>query len=253
MNKFAATALGVAAVVVIAIVGVQVLRPQMPDAGDPTGAPSLAPSGTIAPSVAPSIAAEIGLPRGHLALDTPQVPITVTIPASGWEHVPEFNGVSKGVEVSNLPEAFVMAWTYPAGTGFYVYGDPCQWQSTTPDTPATTVDDFVTRLAAQGSRDASEPVDVTVGGYSGKRIILHVPDDAVFADCDEDAFASYGTDPTLGLDGVSRHHQGPGQVDELWILDMGGAMLVIDAMSRPDTSAALIDEMRAIAQSATFE
>ncbi len=38
-------------------------------------------------------------------------------------------------------------------------------QSTTPDTPVTTVDEIVAALAAQASRDASDPVDVTVGGY----------------------------------------------------------------------------------------
>ena len=58
-------------------------------------------------------------------------------------------------------------------------------KSTMPDTPATTVDEFVAALAAQASRDASAPVDVTVGGYAGKTITLHVPDDAAFDDCDE--------------------------------------------------------------------
>ncbi len=73
----------------------------------------------------------------------------------------------------------------------YVYGDPCQWSSTTPDPPATTVDELVAALSAQASRDASEPVDITVDGYAGKSITLHVPDDAVFSDCDEGYFGSW--------------------------------------------------------------
>ena len=50
----------------------------------------------------------------------------------------------------------------------------------------------------------------------------------------------------------SRTHQGPGQIDELWILNVNGAVTIIDVMYRPDTPAALIDEMRAIAESADF-
>ena len=43
-----------------------------------------------------------------------------------------------------------------------------------------------------------------------------------------------------------------GQVDELWILDVDGAVVIIDAMYRSDTPAELVEEMRAIAESATF-
>ena len=51
---------------------------------------------------------------------------------------------------------------------YYVYGDPCQWSTTMPDSPATTVDEVVAALRAQASRDASAPEDITVDGYAGK-------------------------------------------------------------------------------------
>ena len=144
----------------------------------------------------------------------------------------------------------MLLWATPLGTGYDVYGDPCQWKSTKPDSPATTADVIAAALAAQPSRDASEPVDVKLGtGYSGKKITLHVPSDVVFADCDEATYASYGH---AGVSNPSRTHQGPGQIDELWILNVNGAVTIIDAMYRPDTPAAVIDEMRAIAESADF-
>ena len=34
-----------------------------------------------------------------------------------------------------MPEALVLPGSYAAGTGFNVYGDPCQWASTRPDDP----------------------------------------------------------------------------------------------------------------------
>jgi hypothetical protein len=133
----------------------------------------------------------------------------------------------------------------------FVYGDPCDWQSTMPETPVTTVDEVVAALAAQASRDASDPLDVTIGGYTGKRITLHVPEDAVFADCDAGEFASFGYGNTR--EDLWRWHQGPGQIDDLWFVDVDGVVVVIDAMYRPDTPFANIEEMREIATSATFE
>jgi hypothetical protein len=137
----------------------------------------------------------------------------------------------------------------------YVYGDPCHWESTTPATPATTVDELVAALAAQPSRDASDPVDVTVGGYAGKSITLHVPDDIAysaeeFTDCDQGYFGSFGSDAEPG---PARYHQGLGQIDELWILDVGGVLVTIDTAYYARTPAEHVEEMRAIVESATFE
>jgi hypothetical protein len=171
--------------------------------------------------------------------------ITVTIPASGWSG----NPLSKGDEVNEVPEATVLLWSFRPGTEFYISADPCRSESTQPHTPAITVDEFAAALAAQALRNASEPVGVTIGGYEGKSLTLHVPDDAVFADCDGDTFATYGTDEDPG----ARTQQGPGQIDELWILDVHGSIVVIDAMYRPDTPEELVNEMRSIAESATFE
>lgn len=261
MNKFVPIGLGAAAVVVALVIGAQLLGPPAP--GGVGTAPSATPTTMPSPSAAPSVAtpsAAGGLPEGPFeivdegATDAP-VRISATIPASGWRSLPEFGGLSKGDE-TDPPEAALLMWSWPAGTSFFVYGDPCQWKSTIPATPATTVDDLAAALAAQPSRDASEPTDVTIGGHTGKRVTLHVPDDAptraeAFKDCDQQTFASYGT-LTAGSE-PDRTHQGPGQVDELWILDVDGAIVIIDAMYRPDTPAELVDELRAVAESATFE
>lgn len=171
--------------------------------------------------------------------------MTVTLPAAGWRYDDIALGFAKGDEVN----ALVLLWSFPAGTEFWVYGDPCDWQSTRPATPATTPGEIVARLAAQASRDASDPVDVTVGGYAGKSVTLHVPDDAVLADCDLGNFTSYG----VTGDEPTRYHQAPGQIDEFWVVDVDGAIAVLDATYRADTPAEWVEEMRSIARSATFE
>ena len=116
--------------------------------------------------------------------------------------------------------------------------------------PATTVDELVAALGNQASRDASAPVDITVGGYAGKSITLHVPDDAVFSRCDQGYFGSWGvaSEPT-----PARYHQGPGQIDELWILDVNGVLTVIDTAYYAGTPVEHVEEMRSIVGSATFE
>jgi hypothetical protein len=217
-------------------------RPASPSS-TPAPTPASSPSTAAAPTSAPNVVvgqAHDGLPG-----------ITYTLPASGWRNS-EF-GPMKGDDVKNVPEAAVLLWPFKAGSQFYVYGDPCKYRSTKPAKPATTVDQIVSSLAAQPSRDATKPVDVTVGGYAGKSITLHVPADAAmtgedFTGCEDGKFASYGT----ADDPLSRYHQGPGQIDELWIVDVDGATVIIDAMYRSDTPADVIEELQRIAQSATF-
>jgi hypothetical protein len=258
MNKLVPIAAG-GAVIAAVVLGAQLLQPAAPSGpggvlpASPT--PTLAPSVTVAPSATaaptPSPAADVPLGRLLWIETTPS--ITVTIPAAGWINPPDFDALMKG-DTEDPPEAAMIAGSLAGGA--YVYGDPCQWASTTPDEPATAVDDVVAALAAQPGRDASDPVDVTIDGYQGKHITLHVPAsddprDEAFAACSEGEYASWA----IGASNSSpdRWHQGPGQIDELWFLEVEGELVVIDVMYRPGTPAALIEEMHAIVESATFE
>jgi len=175
--------------------------------------------------------------------------MTVTLPDAGWHYDDVALGFAKGDELNNLPEALLLLWSFPAGTEFWVYGDPCHWASTRPETPALSADEIVDALAEQLSRDASAPGDVTVGGHTGRSITLRVPDDAEFDSCDSGIFVSYG----VTGDEPTRYHQGPGQIDEFWVVDVDGAIAVLDAMYRADTSATLLEEMRDIALSIEFD
>ena len=91
-----------------------------------------------------------------------------------------------------------------------MYGDACHWATTMPDTPVTTVDEFVAALASRRSRDASEPVDITLDGYAGKSITLQVPDDVDLSECDPGSGGSWD----CGGDGTAvRLPRGPGEID----------------------------------------
>jgi len=259
-----------AAAAVVLIIGSNL----MPGSAVPGGDPSATPEASKAPSSAePS--AEAFLPEGPFAWLEPTVlseprtdlpSITVTIPASGWACL-GYEAcilIKGGGEDSlsgsddRLPEsAFIATFTT---SGIHVYQDPCQWEYDLPDPPSTTADEIAAALAAQPSRDASDPVDVTVGGYPGKMVTLHVPDDARytdatgFTDCFRGVYASYtyGDHDALGTV-PTRWHEGAGQIDTFWIIEVDDAIVIINAMYRADTPAERIEEMRAIAESATFE
>ena len=243
MNKFVQIGLGAAVVVVVLVLGAQLL-PRAP--GGVGGAPSSAPSPTAKPTVAaPSAASALGQPVGSSwKLLDEEVQITATIPAPGW-----FGDGSAGVLAKGNEDVGIISF---AGE-FYVYGDPCRWSTTKPERPAATVDDVIAALTAQVSRDPTAPVDVSVGGYPGKSITLHVPANAVFSECDQGTFGSWTEPSEAGGSQPARYSQRPGQIDELWVMDIDGIITVIDGAYFGTTPDAHVEELRAIVESATFK
>jgi len=264
VSNFLKIGLAAAAAVVIAVVAFNLLPGSPAPGGEPSASPSVEPS--VAPSAEPSTTSWTGLPEGPFVVTSAGDPVqvTVSIASPGWGWVTDFDFVNKDDDGLDAPETVgvaLLAWTWPAGTGFNVYGDPCQWSTTIPATPATTPDEIAAAFGAQALTDASAPVDVTVGGYAGKAVTLQVPmsyhqvpdvpREEEFADCDQNDFVFYGTDRAGAA--VERNAQGPGQIDELWILDVDGSIVILDASYGPAAPAELVDELRTLAESATFE
>ena len=148
------------------------------------------------------------------------------------------------------------------GISFWDVGDvprnPCHPIGHESD-PGPTVDDLVGALEAQSMRHATAPTDVTLDGYSGKYLVWSVPadlkmtGDSNFVGCDvqSDGFRNFVS--WEGAGGVGqRWQQMPGQVDRLWILDVNGQRLVVDASYSPDTTQAQLDEEDRIVQSLRF-
>ncbi len=251
MNKFLAVGLGVAAVVLAGYIGVQLLGGPAPGGPAPVETPQ--PVDSAAPE--PSSPAGAGLPDGPFSLWAGPPSITVTIAAPGWDGEVDGGMLVKDEDADSPDFAGMIVYT----GDLFVYGDPCQWEGTEPDSPATTPEELVAALSAQALRDASEPIDITLDGHAGKAITLHVPDDAVvsgedFPDCDQDTFGVW-TDSIDGAPGQApyRYNQGSGQIDEIWAVDVDGALTVIDWTYYPATPAEDVAEEQAIVESATFE
>jgi hypothetical protein len=253
MNKVVGFGLAAAAVLVVGLL----LGPQL--LGSPTnlgtsGEPTLTPVPTGAAQRTPGGP----LPEvSHTLWDRQgaRVQITVTIPAPDWYGEPG-DGTLQKDDHSDAPDGaglFVFGGsTRLFSQDLYVYGDPCQWRTTRPDAPVSTLEEVVTALASQASRNASTPTDVTVDGHPGKLITLRVPDDAVFSDCDEGEFRTLIQVYEDGSGGEARSAQDPGQFEKLWILDVNGDLVIIGAGYYAETPQSVVDELDAIMESATL-
>jgi hypothetical protein len=254
------------AAAVVAAIAVIVSRndPTAPaDAPSPSvivGGPPALPTSTAAPPFDPYGANTDlvvgGLDPGtyaYLDVDRQGFNVRFTVPA-GWT----WNGryLSKGGV--GPPDG---AAIFFLGGRVQVYADPCHWQSDPPRGDFSG-SDVVGALAAQPMRSATTPTPRSAGFPSGPVrspgmvVELTVPDNVDFAGCDRGQFRSWGPET------MARSHQGPGQRDFVWAVDIMGAGvvdtegrilvdpppggLIIDAASFPGTPAEVMSEIDAI-------
>jgi hypothetical protein len=124
--------------------------------------------------------------------------------------------------------------------------------------PGPTVDDLVRALETQSMRHATAPTDVTIGGYSGKYLEWSVParmavtGDSSFTGCDVEPGGRREFTSWHSNSGDPRWQQMAGQVDRLWVLNVDGQRLLIDATNSPDATQSQLDEERRIVQSLRF-
>ncbi len=112
-----------------------------------------------------------------------------------------------------------------------VFANPCHSNDTLLDPPIdSSVDGLVSGLASQKGHASTTPTDVEVDGYAGTYMEMTVPAGIHVADCDHGEFRTW-VDPSGG----SRYLEAS-QRDLLWIVDVDGNRLVIDAALGPQTT-----------------
>jgi hypothetical protein len=170
-------------------------------------------------------------PEGYARLPR----IAITLP-SGWFN---FNGwaVNDG---GTLAVAF---WDVAK-----VYPTACRWQGKPLIDPGRTVDGLVRALTTRPLRHASTPRKVELAGSRGKYLRWSVPSKIDFSRCSRGYFESWTGRGWAG----DRWQQGPGQVDRLWILDVNGKRLVIDANYLPSATRGQRAELDRIVHSIKF-
>jgi len=114
-----------------------------------------------------------------------------------------------------------------------VYADACKWSGTQLPPPTVgSANDLAAALASQEGLRVSTPTDATVDGFAGTYMERTVPAGSKTFRCDEGVFRVW-----LDTGGGDRYLGGAGQLDLLWILDVGGVPLVVDVSLGAEASA----------------
>jgi hypothetical protein len=170
----------------------------------------------------------------------PGTQLTMLLP-DGWS-------IEDGLirQASEDPESFVMVGS---STVANIFGDRCQWVGAEIDPPVgPTVDELATAFGTVWGTGATAPVDVVLDGFTGKHMVLTVPTDVDFADCDQEHFQAW-------MDNVGgyRWYQGPGQIEEVWILDVDGDRILVRTSYFPELSAQARAEQQQVIESIHIE
>jgi hypothetical protein len=257
MSNIGRFAMAAAAVLVVAVVGVFFLsRPGGVGGPQPSPTPTQNQTSSPIPSASPVAlytgALEAGTytvtpyspsSGGHDCLEPPQpgctespandsIRFTFSVP-DGWAG---FESAIWPATVQNLsPRGAGMSFD---GGAPWLYSDPCD-AIRPPDIPVgPTVDDFASALADHPLLDVTNPVDVTLGGYSGKYVNLQVPSD--ISACTDNLYRPW--EPGI-------YAQGPSHRWHLWILDVDGVRAVVMTYDYPETSQQHRAELQAIVDS----
>jgi hypothetical protein len=264
MNRYLQYGLVAAAVVVIAVVAINLLPGSPAPGGDPSATPeaSEAPA-SVEPSVEPTSSGGGSLPVGpHVMGDQwhGEDRVTVTIPAPGW-FAPDAGSVTKDLGGGDSVTVVVLPGDY-----YRMPRNACDWQIDDPDLRETywpeNADGFVAYFGEQpydtpggsATRDFSAPVDVTVDGSHGQRITGLVPDypGGDPNACDEQRFCTVQDRDGWGC---LLPHSEPGSLDTLWVVDPPEGRnyyLVVAASYWPTTSSGLLEEVNTLVDSMTF-
>jgi hypothetical protein len=154
--------------------------------------------------------------------------------------VPDGFAAYKGFAVgaSKGPFRSVMVWTIDT-----VDLQPCKTSGPTRIGPSP--DALAEALSRQRLTTTTAPERIELGGHQGLYLEVTAPTGRRFTDCN--SFDLWGNDG-----GGLRYLQGPGQVERLWILDVPGERLVIDASSTQGVTPSQEQQLRQIAESARF-
>jgi hypothetical protein len=225
-------AVAAAAVVAVAVAGINFL----PGTGGPGGQRVPSPSPSISPSPAVSASPDNpSLQRGSVTFAGTNLHATVELPA-GWESS-EF-GISNGkdADAGGLAAVFTIVYN--------TFAQPCT-HTPRSKTVQQTVDSVAAALGEIPNTTATEPVRRTVAGKEATYIQLTLPDPLPCGGCNFYLWQDSPPGDWWALAG--------GEVIQIWIFEIEGQPVTIAARSWPSTSAETKAEFQTVLDSIVFE
>jgi hypothetical protein len=237
MNTYAKLAIVAAAVVVVAVVGIQLLPRAGTSAGQPTATPLPTASPTPEPSLSPLTTGSLAPGRYALAWSGP--PTSLEVPA-GWTGSP--TTVVKQKDLADV------GWGGTSGPVTKVYSDACRSTGVLEPVDGT-LQGLVDALDAQVGTDATI-TDVTLGGHPAKRVELAPSPGVASLVCrtGDKGLLQIWTGPT-----DSDHYAlYPGARAVVHALEIGGKLVIFNGVIGPQASASDLSELEAVIASTRF-
>jgi hypothetical protein len=248
MNSFAKILIAAAAVVVVAIVGINLLpRPGGNVGGSPT-TPSPRPSTTTTPSATPSpTPVAVFPPAGPLEMGKRHTfelegkRFTLTVPTADWESNGEF-GIAKTQGMTPEGAGFIF-WKYDANG---VFSNPCA-QIKAPVVGPKAADMAAAITTIPGIEVVTAPTAVTVGGKPAQFVAIKIRDDIA---CEPNRFYLWYDS---AHEDQARYATEKGQTIRTWITEVDGKRIQMDGETYvgvgPDTE----QEVQSVIDSIQFE
>ena len=255
-SLFRAARFAVAGVIVVLFGGFLVtgVLTQGPRQEPRSGVGATAPS----PSPKPASASDVGYLSGRRSLTVDGVPLSFSLPADSslrwpWESLKDDLYIANSTEEGQSAEAIILWTSFPDS----LYARPCLLSPSAGSSAA----DLADALAmAPGIELVSGPSDVTVAGRAAKHVVLSVVPDAMSMEVSDGAFRrDVGCNPAYFFAweasdaGAFWLDTEPGDSIKVWIVDVDGKLLFIEAETKPDAGKAVEQEIEEIIDSIRFE
>jgi hypothetical protein len=248
-NKIVRSGIAAAAVVILAVVGVNLLPRSGGFGGDASPLPS--PSSTVQPSPSPTPAAFVFPPEGELAIGSHTavlegVPLSFTVRSSGWTSGGDGGSIFKGGEYELPDSAGINFWSSAPEN---VYADPCAHTPLSPPPGASTAGLAAAVMKLPGIDVVAEPTGITIDGRPGQYVAFAIREDI---DCDPHEFYLWYDESTGGASGGWRWAAALGALHRVWIIDVDGKVVWIDSETFKGAKPELDQEIQQIIESIQF-
>jgi hypothetical protein len=249
MNSYLRYAIAAAAVVIVAVIGINVLPGVIGQSVGPSATPSPSPSPTPTAVPTPSpTAAALFPPLGPISAGTHTavlegITVSFTVPADGWR-VSDGNFI--GTQSFGQP-ADVSFNLWPSSPD-NLYSDPCAHTPLDPAPSHTAAGLIAAAAAIPGTKLVSGPSSVTIAGRAAQHVTFTIPDGIA---CDPQEFRLWydNSDGTQDW----RWAGFLGNIEQVWTIDVGGKVIWINAETFKGSSPEADQAVQAFIDSIQFE
>jgi hypothetical protein len=232
MNTTAKYALGAVAAVLVAVIGFTIV------AGGNGSFGASDPKVTPEPSVA-ALSGQMPLAPGRYAvLSGIDMQVTAAV-TDNWSAVDDW--AVRGPSGYEAPGGMGLRF-YTVGN---LFNNPSSFADGLQDPPVgPTADDLIEAIVDQSEWTASTPRDTTIGGFPARHVRITIPDGAELDPRNGGSFFLFQDEGAGQIWGLEA-----GQMFEVYVVDVNGERLVLDAFHYPGTSEADLADLQAVVDS----